>query len=89
MLNADKIIEKIPKFAEELQKRHSPNDWKIVLDKTSKMMLEMGKNNPIKLEDFKNIQTEIRIAIGDSDSMISLQETIDVFYKSQLTRSKL
>jgi len=79
MLDADKILEKIPKFAEELQKRHYPNDWKEVLDKTAKMMIEMGKNNPLKLEELNQIQTEIRIAIGDSDTMVTLQETINVF----------
>lgn len=79
MLNADKILEKIPKFAEELQKRHYPNDWKVVLDKTANMMIEMGKNCPLKLDELHQISTEIRIAIGDSDSMVTLQETIDVF----------
>lgn len=79
MLDADKILEKIPQFAQELQNRHYPNDWKEVLAKTANMMIEMGKNSPLKLEELNQIQTEIRIAIGDSDKMVSLQETIDVF----------
>lgn len=33
MLNADKIEEKLPRFAAGLQKRHAPNNWKTVLVK--------------------------------------------------------
>ena len=79
MLNADKIAEKIPAFAAELKRRHEPNDWRIVLQKTTEMMVGLGNRNPLQLEDFKTIENPIRIAIGDKDAMVSLEETIAVY----------
>ena len=34
MLDADLIQKKLPAFAQQLQQRHAPQDWKIVLEKT-------------------------------------------------------
>jgi len=79
MLNADKIAEKIPAFASELEKRHAPNDWKIVLAKTAEMMLNLGNQNPLSLEDLKSIVHPVRVAIGDKDLMVTLEETIAVY----------
>lgn len=79
ILNPEKIQEKIPQFAEILSQRHSPQDWRLVLNKTAQMMLEMGKNNPLKLEDFSNINHNVRISIGDSDNMVTLNETLEVY----------
>ncbi|HTN47077.1 MAG TPA: alpha/beta fold hydrolase [Flavipsychrobacter sp.] len=79
MLNAAKIEEKLPAFAATLQKRHHPNDWKELFAKTSHMLLEMGKDNPLKLEEYAAIENPCLITIGDSDKMISLSETLDVF----------
>jgi esterase/lipase len=79
MLNADRITEKIPSFAETLKKRHFPNDWKEVLRKTSEMMLEMSENNPLKSADYSSIEHKVLIGIGDKDSMVTLEETIEVY----------
>src|SRR6218665_691823 len=54
MLDAEKIAEKIPAFAQILEKRHTPNNWKVVLQKTAAMMMEMGASNPLQLSDFEN-----------------------------------
>lgn len=87
MLNPEKIQEKIPHFADIIIKRHNPQDWRLVLYKTAEMMIEMEKNNPLKLEDFTNINHFVRISIGDNDNMVSLNKTLDVFNK--LTNSSL
>lgn len=79
MLDADKITEKIPAFASELEKRHEPNDWKKVLQLTADMMVSLGNRNPLKQEDFKNIDIPVRMAIGDKDTMVTLEETIAVY----------
>lgn len=79
MLNAEKIAEKIPAFAAELQRRHQPNDWKIVMRQTAEMMVGLGNRNPLSLEDFKTIENLTRIAIGDKDMMVTLEETIAVY----------
>ena len=79
MLNADKIQEKLPDFAATLQKRHAPNDWKIVLQKTASMLVEMGKDNPLKPVDYLSIQHPALLMLGDRDKMVTLAETIEVY----------
>ncbi len=79
MLNAEKIEEKLPAFASTLQKRHAPNNWKTVLEKTAAMLLEMGKDNPLKKGDYLNIQHSTLLMLGDSDKMVTLDETLEVY----------
>ncbi|AWI26254.1 alpha/beta fold hydrolase [Flavobacterium pallidum] len=78
MLDPDKIAEKIPAFANTLEKRHYPNDWKTVMTATAEMMINMGNENPLP-GDFKDIGIPVRISIGDSDAMVTLEETIAVY----------
>jgi pimeloyl-ACP methyl ester carboxylesterase len=75
MLNPEKIAEKVPKFAEALQTRHAPLDWKKVLEKTATMMLALGKRPELSPEDFKAIHTPILLSVGDRDTMVSKEET--------------
>lgn len=81
MLNADKIAEKLPAFADTLKKRHAPNDWKDVLLHTRDMLITMGELNPLSIEDYTSIEHPAMILIGDRDKMITLQETVDVYRK--------
>jgi pimeloyl-ACP methyl ester carboxylesterase len=81
MLNAEKIGAKLPDFAAALQKRHAPNDWKAVLEKTADMLIEMGKENPLKPDDYLTIQHPVLLMLGDRDKMVTLDETAAV-YKS-------
>ncbi len=79
MLNADKIAEKLPAFAETLQKRHAPNDWKTLLSKSAEMLYGLGKDNTLKLEDYKDIKTPSLILLGDRDKMVTLDETVAIY----------
>lgn len=81
MLNPDKILEKVPKFAEELELRHSPEDWKTVLNKTAKMMICLGKNRTLKDDDFSKIENEVLVSVGDRDNMVTIEETVDAYRK--------
>jgi pimeloyl-ACP methyl ester carboxylesterase len=78
MLNADTMVEKIPAFAKQLEQRHSPNDWKTILDKTKEMLLGLGKNNTLKLEDYGHITIPCLLLLGDKDKMITYAETVAV-----------
>lgn len=79
MLNAEKIEEKLPAFASTLQKRHAPNNWKTVLEKTAAMLLEMGKDNTLKPDDYLSIQQPTLLMLGDRDKMVTLDETLEVY----------
>ena len=81
LLNPEKVIEKIPAFAKQLSERHSPENWKTVLNKTAEMMIELGKNPALKEDDFLKIENEVLLSVGDRDNMVSIEETIDVYRK--------
>lgn len=81
MLNAAKIETKLPDFAAALQKRHAPNDWHTVLEMTAAMLINIGKDNPLKMDDYLTIQHEVLVMLGDRDKMVSLEETIETYKK--------
>ncbi len=79
MLDASKIEQKLPAFADELSKMHHPEDWKVVLRGTASMMEALGKNNTVKPADYVEITTPVLMLLGDRDKMVSLDETFAVY----------
>lgn len=79
MIDADKIVEKVPAFAAALEQRHQPNDWKELLKRTQQMLLDLGADNTLKLVDYESIVHPALILLGDKDTMITLEETISVY----------
>jgi esterase/lipase len=75
MLNPAKIEEKIPAFAKALEKRHSVQNWKIVMNKTAEMMIGLGKKPVLTDEVLGKIENEVLISVGDKDAMVTLEET--------------
>lgn len=78
MLNPEIILEKLPAFAAQLKDRHQPNDWQQVLVKTKEMLLQMGKENPLQLSDYATITIPVLLLLGDTDKMVSREETAAV-----------
>jgi esterase/lipase len=78
MLDSKTIIEKVPKFAEALQKRHG-QEWELLLQKTAEMMLSLGNKNALTLSDFTTIESKVLIGLADKDTMVSLEETTAVY----------
>ncbi|HEX6181504.1 MAG TPA: alpha/beta fold hydrolase [Chitinophagaceae bacterium] len=81
MLQPDVIEQKVPAFAQQLHQRHHQQPWKEVLTKTAEMLQQLGKENPLQLDDYASIQTPSLIMLGDKDKMVSREETIAVFEK--------
>jgi pimeloyl-ACP methyl ester carboxylesterase len=79
LLNPEKIAEKVPQFAEQLSRIHSPEDWKEVLRKTSEMMINLGKNKLLTNGDLSMIENEVLLSVGDRDNMVTIEETVEVF----------
>ncbi len=74
-MNPEIIETKIPQFAKELQERHRPNDWKMIMKKTATMMTELGNGKAIKPEDFETIQQQVLICVGSEDKMVTIEES--------------
>ena len=87
MLDASTIEQKIPAFAQQLQQRHAPQDWKLLLEKTTTLLTSLGKNNTLQLEDHTTISTPSLLLLGDRDKMITLDETLAVY--KQLPNAQL
>lgn len=79
MLDPEKIEAKIPAFAQQLATRHHPNDWRLILQKTADLMQALGDHPPLQGADFEQLTQHIRVAIGDRDKMVTLEETIAVY----------
>ncbi|TSJ40018.1 alpha/beta fold hydrolase [Fluviicola chungangensis] len=75
MLNAEKIEEKVPAFANYLKSLHGEAEWKMVLQRTAKMMLELGKKPSLKPYDFHHIQIPVLLLLGEKDVMVTKEET--------------
>ena len=79
MLVPETIQQKVPQFAQALDERHHPQDWKAVLQKTAAMLTGMGHENVLKPEDYTTISTPSLLMLGDRDKMVTLQETVAVY----------
>jgi pimeloyl-ACP methyl ester carboxylesterase len=78
MLNPEKIEEKVPAFAGYLKSLHGENNWKTVLQRTAKMMLELGNKPALKSYDFHHIQIPVQLLRGEKDAMVTKEETAEV-----------
>jgi pimeloyl-ACP methyl ester carboxylesterase len=71
-LNPDKIIEKVPAFARILETRHAPHDWRVLLNRTSEMMMKLGHQPLLNEAIVKKIDQPTLIMLGDLDDMADL-----------------
>ncbi len=78
MLNAEKIEEKVPAFANYLKTLHGEDAWKVLLQRTAKMMLELGSKPALNSTDFGNIHIPVRLLLGEKDAMVTQAETKQV-----------
>lgn len=78
MLNAEKIEEKVPSFANYLKSLHGENEWKTVLQRTSKMMLGLGEKPSLRAYDFHHIRVPVQLLLGEKDVMVAKEETRNV-----------
>ena len=75
MLKPEKIEEKVPQFARQLQMLHSPLDWKEVLKGTAQMMMDLGNGAGLKDEEIQSVDIPVLIGIGEKDQMVSIDES--------------
>jgi pimeloyl-ACP methyl ester carboxylesterase len=79
MLDAKTIEQKLPAFASQLEQRHAPSDWKLLLEKTSQLLHGLGRKNELKADDYRTINTPSLILLGDHDKMVTLEETVNIY----------
>jgi pimeloyl-ACP methyl ester carboxylesterase len=79
LLIPEKIMEKVPRFGEQLKNRHVAAGWETLLESQREMQLFMARHNPLPDEDIQSISQKVRISIGDKDQMVTLEESIRIF----------
>ncbi len=73
-LNPEKIEEKVPRFAQFLEKVHAPLDWKKVMTDTADMMIALGESRPLEGK-YGQIDTPTLITLGSLDNMSTEAES--------------
>lgn len=80
-LHPNKIKEKVPHFAEQLNERHL-SGWERVVNNTRDMLQYLGVNPEIKSDQWKQITCPLRLHVGDRDTTAGLVETVDIYRKT-------
>ncbi len=75
MLDPVKVEEKVPAFAKQLEQLHDPCDWKEIMHKTSRMMLDMGNGNKLSDDNLQLIPNQTLIGVGELDNMVTVEES--------------
>ncbi len=78
MLDPEKMEQKIPKYVENLKSIHK-QDWKNLVKSIAFLMSDLGLNQYLKPEYVLEINHLIRIALGDRDAMVTLDETANIY----------
>jgi pimeloyl-ACP methyl ester carboxylesterase len=79
MLQPDRIEAKLPSFATSLRERHAPENWKMVLEKTTHMLRDMGTDNTSSTPRWSEIEQPVLLVLSDRDKMVSQEETLAVY----------
>lgn len=79
MLNADKLEEKVPAYADKLKALHGATDWRNMLAATAQMMLNLGNEPPLKSHDYQALKHELLLSIGDKDHTAGLEDTVATY----------
>lgn len=86
MLNPEKVVEKVPAFAQSLAKLHGEHEWKSVMSKTALLMKDLAHTHLTDV-DFVKIENEVLLGLGEQDSMVTTDET--KYVQHLLKKSKL
>lgn len=78
-LDPEQLLHKVPHFAQQLEARHSAFGWRNVLRETGTMMQGLGDNPPITPALLQGIPHRCRIALGDRDAMVTLDESVRAY----------
>jgi pimeloyl-ACP methyl ester carboxylesterase len=74
-LNPEIIEQKVPQYAQALQKLHG-DAWKGVLEKTAILMSDLGANPALTDGVFQSIQHPVLLCLASEDAMVTREETV-------------
>ncbi len=77
-MDAERMVAKVPQFAEMLASRHT--DWRTTLAKMAELTSFLGNEPPLTLENLAQVSRPVRLGLGDRDKMVTLEETTAAFH---------
>jgi pimeloyl-ACP methyl ester carboxylesterase len=75
-LNPAVVLEKVPKFAEALERMHAPQSWQLLMQHTATFLQELGENNPLSNDNLQSMKLPCCCLLGEEDRMVSWEETL-------------
>ena len=87
LLAADKIECRDSHYADKLNILHFPSDWKEICKETLQL-IEHTSKHPLSENDIDNILCRVRVAQGDQDDNVSIEESA-AFYRQLPSASML
>jgi pimeloyl-ACP methyl ester carboxylesterase len=75
VLDPDVLEIRVPTFASTLLSRHRAIGWRRNMELTRDMLLHFGSHPPLTLEDAAAITHPVRIAVGDRDNLVGIDES--------------
>lgn len=78
-MNPDKILEKVPRFAQVLEARHMGMGWVENMRKSAEMTLDLGHSHTLTPELLTTIQQPVVIGLGDRDKMTTINESVAAY----------
>jgi pimeloyl-ACP methyl ester carboxylesterase len=75
-LDAAKMRAKVPRFAEQLERRHAvAGGWEQTLAATASLLTELGDHPRLTAESLARISIPVCIGVGDRDATVSVEES--------------
>lgn len=76
-LDADTIVRKVPRFAEQLARTHHSTGWRQVLSETCGALRALGESPLLTDSLLARIACPVRLVIGDRDNTVDVEEVRD------------
>jgi pimeloyl-ACP methyl ester carboxylesterase len=73
-LDPERVKEKIPAFADAMEKTHGEHEWKSIMTRTALLMKDLAHTH-LTDQDFIKIEKPILLGRGEKDAMVTFEET--------------
>lgn len=73
-LDAEKILAKVPAYAQKLQEMHTGAGWLDLLDATQHLMLDLGRRHQLYQQHLKSIDIPVLVLRGENDQMVGADD---------------
>jgi pimeloyl-ACP methyl ester carboxylesterase len=74
-LDPERMVERVPAFAEALTQRHRAQDWRDVVRQTADLLRRLGAGEALREADLRRVTCPVRIGLGERDQLVSLEES--------------